>query len=123
MKKLLFLVAFLATSMFASAQIYVGGGIGFNKSDDNGAKTTTYEIAPEVGYKLNDNVCLKIVNKRIDNLVNDIKKIMHDTNEKNMSMGSIDALPVRDNVGSTCSEKRISWSVDSVCEWSVYGNG
>ena len=61
MKKLFFLVAFLAISMFASAQIYVGGGIGFNKTDDNGEKTTTYKIAPEVGYKLNDNWAFGLV--------------------------------------------------------------
>lgn len=54
MKKVLFMVAFLATSMIASAQIYVGGSVGFNKTDNNGAKTTTYTIAPEVGYTLND---------------------------------------------------------------------
>lgn len=61
MKKLLFLVAFLATSMFASAQFYVGGGIGFDKTDDNGAKTTTYKFAPEVGYTLNDNWAFGLV--------------------------------------------------------------
>lgn len=49
------MVAFLATTMFASAQIYVGGGLNFNRVDVDGEKSTTYGIAPEVGYVVNDN--------------------------------------------------------------------
>ncbi len=55
MKKLFFVVAFLAVSMFASAQFYIGGNVGFNKTDYNGAKTTNFKIAPDFGYVLNDN--------------------------------------------------------------------
>lgn len=55
MKKLFFLVAFTAVSMFASAQFYIGGSVGFNKTDNDGVKTTNFKIAPDFGYVLNDN--------------------------------------------------------------------
>ena len=54
MKKLFFVVAFLAVSMFASAQFYIGGNVGFMKTDNDGDKTTNFQIAPDFGYVLND---------------------------------------------------------------------
>lgn len=50
MKKVFLTLALVLTTVVASAQWYVGGSLGFSKHD----KDTKYEIAPEVGYKLND---------------------------------------------------------------------
>ena len=50
MKKVFLTLALVLTTVVASAQWYVGGGLGFSKQD----KATSYEIKPEVGYKLND---------------------------------------------------------------------
>lgn len=51
MKKVFLTLALVLTTVVASAQWYVGGGLGFSKQD----KATSYEIKPEVGYKINDN--------------------------------------------------------------------
>ncbi|MBR5456381.1 MAG: porin family protein [Bacteroidaceae bacterium] len=55
MKKVFLTLALVLTTVVASAQWYVGGGlgVGFDKHED--AKTTTFKIKPEVGYKINDN--------------------------------------------------------------------
>lgn len=50
MKKVFLTLALVLTTVVASAQWYVGGGLGFNKQGD----TTAFNIKPEVGYKLND---------------------------------------------------------------------
>lgn len=44
MKKLFFVVAFLAVSMFASAQFYIGGNVGFNKTDIEDVTTYGFEF-------------------------------------------------------------------------------
>lgn len=56
MKKFLFAVAALATSLTASAQLWVGGSLGFgNQSYWNAEDTeTTWSFAPTVGYALDD---------------------------------------------------------------------
>ena len=53
--------AFVAVSM--SAQVYLGGNIGFNTSTNKGAdtKTTQFTIAPEVGMALDDKFGVGIV--------------------------------------------------------------
>ncbi len=48
-------VALVATTMVASAQVYVGGGIGFSSADDGNESSTEFKILPEVGYQLDDN--------------------------------------------------------------------
>lgn len=55
MKKFI-LAAFAAVAtLSANAQIWAGGSLGFGvTSPDKGESTTTYTIAPEVGYSLND---------------------------------------------------------------------
>ena len=62
------------TLWYSMADIYRGGV----------SRVASFSRLVIEGYKLNDRVCLNIVNRRIDNLVNDIKRIMNDTNEKNV---------------------------------------
>lgn len=53
MKKFLFTLAAAVITLTASAQVYVGGEVGFWRNwDDN---HTTFTIKPEVGYTLSDN--------------------------------------------------------------------
>lgn len=69
MKKLFITIAFVAATMFASAQLYVGGSLGMNmqngKYEASGDGVTisqdmpkefTFTIAPEVGFMFNDNM-------------------------------------------------------------------
>ncbi len=60
MKKILMTIAaaFVATTM--SAQIYVGGGIGFQSKSYDGNSTTSFGITPEVGYTLDENSAIGI---------------------------------------------------------------
>lgn len=61
MKKTIIAAVLALTSMAASAQVYVGGQIGFTSSsvdlDIEGSSSisgTSFKILPEVGYKIND---------------------------------------------------------------------
>lgn len=61
MKKVMLMVAFMVAAVAASAQVYVGGGIGFSSEKDgypNGGTEpdaeTKFHFNPEVGYNLND---------------------------------------------------------------------
>ncbi len=69
MKKLFITIAFVAATMFASAQLYVGGSLGMNtesgkvKAENSGTtveqdapKTFVFTFAPEVGFMFNDNM-------------------------------------------------------------------
>lgn len=57
MKKFLFVVAALATSLTASAQLWVGGSLGFDSNAvKDGDPTTNWLFEPTVGYALNDNL-------------------------------------------------------------------
>lgn len=52
MKKVFLTVALAAASLAASAQVYVGGEVGFwRNADDN---HTNFNIKPEIGYNLSD---------------------------------------------------------------------
>lgn len=57
MKKFFMMAALAVASMTASAQIYVGGSLGYNsvKATENAEKTSTFSIKPEVGYNLDEN--------------------------------------------------------------------
>lgn len=58
MKKLFMMAAFAVASVAASAQVYVGGSVGFgsSKADYDGAKAATnFTIMPEIGYNLDEN--------------------------------------------------------------------
>ncbi len=60
MKKFLMMVAFVAATMTANAQVYVGGGLGFNSHDNGAESSTAFEIMPEVGYQLDDKLAVGI---------------------------------------------------------------
>lgn len=55
MKKVFLTLALMLTTMVASAQWYVGGGIGFSKSEALEEETTNFAFAPEIGYTINEN--------------------------------------------------------------------
>ncbi|NPD91333.1 porin family protein [Xylanibacter muris] len=67
MKKLMLMIAFMAVTFSASAQVYIGGGIGFNsykpyhheKADVD--TKTTINLVPEIGYKLDDNMSIGLM--------------------------------------------------------------
>ena len=53
------MVAVIAMAATANAQWYVGGSIGFGSVKTiEGDTESTYKIAPEVGYRLNDNLAI-----------------------------------------------------------------
>lgn len=54
MKKIVLLVFLMGAALSASAQVYVGGNVGFWTSDKNDVKTTKFDIAPEIGYEFNE---------------------------------------------------------------------
>ena len=66
MKKIILMAAFAVASVAASAQVYVGGGLGF--SSEKAAHVegvdvdalNTIKILPEVGYKLDDKMAVGI---------------------------------------------------------------
>lgn len=63
MKKFMLMVAMAVATLTANAQVYVGGGLGFNSYDSGveGADTkTSFAIAPEIGYKLDDQLAVGI---------------------------------------------------------------
>ena len=60
MKKSLLAIAFAMVAMVGSAQVFVGGSLGFGSTKAEGAKygTTNFGLNPEVGYVLNDSWCI-----------------------------------------------------------------
>lgn len=52
MKKIFLTLALAAASLAASAQVYVGGEVGFWRNAD--ANTTSFTLAPQVGYTLSE---------------------------------------------------------------------
>ena len=62
MKKIILMAAFAVASVAASAQVYVGGSLGFeSRNAGEGSKASmAFSIAPEVGYKLSDNLAVGI---------------------------------------------------------------
>jgi len=55
MKKMILAALVAVASISANAQVWVGGELGFNYNKvDDGLETTTFSVAPEVGYTLND---------------------------------------------------------------------
>lgn len=61
MKKILMTLAaaFVAVSM--SAQVYVGGGLGFESVSHDGDSQSSFTIMPEIGYTLEENTAVGIV--------------------------------------------------------------
>ena len=61
MKKI-FAVALVAMmTMTANAQVYLGGGIGFQTTSQDGNSDTYFTIMPEIGYNLNENWAVGVV--------------------------------------------------------------
>ena len=54
MKKFLFTLAAAFVTLTASAQVYVGGEVGFWRNWADGANETTFKVLPEVGYNLSE---------------------------------------------------------------------
>ncbi len=56
MKKIYAIVVIAMMTITAQAQVFVGGGVGFNsvKVTENADATKTFSIMPEVGYNFND---------------------------------------------------------------------
>lgn len=56
MKKVLLMVMVMFASVAASAQVFVGGSVGFGsvKPIGGGDSEATYKIVPEIGYNFND---------------------------------------------------------------------
>jgi len=54
MKKLLLVAVIACAAISANAQVYLGGTAGVWRNDDNGAKTTSFQITPEIGYNFNE---------------------------------------------------------------------
>lgn len=57
MKKLFLMAAMMVATVAASAQVYVGGSLGFEsaKADKDAKSSTTISIKPEIGYNLDEN--------------------------------------------------------------------
>ena len=56
MKKIILTALVAVASLSANAQVWLGGSLGFGHENvKDTSKETTFTIAPEVGYKLNDN--------------------------------------------------------------------
>lgn len=66
MKKIMMMAALMFATVAASAQVYVGGGIGFGTSKEAHAEGTdvdsrnTFYITPEIGYNLSDDFAVGI---------------------------------------------------------------
>lgn len=64
MKKIILTAIVAVASLGANAQIWVGGQLGFNyntvKFGDDKLETTTFSLAPEVGYTLSDKLDIAI---------------------------------------------------------------
>lgn len=52
MKKIIVAIAALMLALSANAQMYVGGSVSMNSDGDN--EKTSFELLPEIGYRLND---------------------------------------------------------------------
>ena len=108
MKKLFITIAFVAAAMFAQAQFYVGGGLGFGTKSGSRTvevtgspsettdlpKTMNFKIAPELGFMFTENMgiglqvsydYLKETNKTVDMTTG--SPIETTTTEKNGKLG------------------------------------
>ena len=62
MKKLMMAAALAVASLSANAQVYLGGGVGFDSyhNGDADKSYTAFKIMPEIGYKLDDQISFGI---------------------------------------------------------------
>ena len=90
MKKILVAAVVAFSSLAANAQIWMGGSLGFDYTDnDNSKAVTTFTISPEVGYTLDEkwdlglaiNANFKSVFKKSGKYVYETKNGMYDIPE------------------------------------------
>ena len=55
MKKIMMIAAMMVAAVSANAQVYVGGGIGFQTTSQGDNTNTVIKIMPEIGYNLSEN--------------------------------------------------------------------
>ena len=55
MKKIFFFVLVAMMTMTVNAQVYVGGGVGFQTTSQDGNSETFFKLVPEIGYNLDEN--------------------------------------------------------------------
>ena len=55
MKKIMMTLAAVAVAATMNAQVYLGGGVGFQTSSYDGNSETYFTILPEIGYNLDEN--------------------------------------------------------------------
>ena len=60
MKKTMMTLAAAFVAVCASAQVYVGGNVGFTRSSQDNWSNTQFTILPEIGYNLGDNLAIGI---------------------------------------------------------------
>ena len=62
MKKIVLMAAFMVATIAASAQVYVGGSLGFEsfKGNKDAKASTTFSILPEIGYNLDEHFAVGI---------------------------------------------------------------
>lgn len=59
MKKILLMAAFAVATLSANAQVWIGGGLGFNTEKWKGSDSeTVFNIAPQIGYNLDEQFSL-----------------------------------------------------------------
>ena len=74
MRKLFTLAVLAVVTMTASAQLYLGGGIGtWRNTDEN---STSVKIVPEVGYQLDSKWAIGTQVGYVYNYVNGIKRLL-----------------------------------------------
>ena len=54
MKKMIFMAMMAICAVSANAQVWIGGNLGYDFDKNNGVKTHSLSISPEVGYNLSD---------------------------------------------------------------------
>lgn len=60
MKKLFMSVCMVVAAMTANAQVYTGGELGFWRNGEDGNNKTSFTLAPELGYNIDDTWALGI---------------------------------------------------------------
>lgn len=73
MKKIMMTLVAVAMATTMNAQWYVGGGVGYNHTKVEDAKTNTFKIVPEIGYNINDSWAVGLGIGYTYNKVDDVK--------------------------------------------------
>lgn len=60
MKKFLMTIVAAVAAISVNAQVYLGGSVGFQVTSHDGNSTTAWNVTPEVGYTLSDDLAIGI---------------------------------------------------------------